>query len=228
MKQRPTIVLVAVLVVVFLALTGLGFRLVDDLTSMHCVERGHDGRIVALGDSITLGEGDPSWNFQGDESWFSYATCDGGYAYGWNAGVNGNTTKQMLARFTDDVADRHPREVVLLAGTNDVFQRVPIDVTTLRLADLVTRAKALAPVVRIGTIPPFDDPTRHADVEALNARIRQLADAEHIGLVDFYAAVELRGAYRPGWTDDGIHPTTTAARAMAEAYRRAAGAPAPP
>jgi lysophospholipase L1-like esterase len=227
-NRRPAIALLVVLAVLGLATFGGGFRLVDDVISMHCLERAHEGRTVALGDSITLGKGDPAWNFQGDESWFSYATCDGpgssasvATRYGWNAGKNGNTTQQMLARFARDVAARHPQQVVLLGGTNDIFQRVPIDVTTLRLADMIVRAKALAPVVRIGTIPPFNDPARRGDVDELNARIRQLAAAEHIGLVDFYAAVALHGSYRPGWTDDGIHPTPTAARAMGEAYRRA-------
>jgi lysophospholipase L1-like esterase len=219
-EKRPVITLVAVLVVLVLAVTGWGFRLVDDLTAMHCFERGHEGRTVALGDSITLGKGDPAWNVQGDQSWFSYATCDGGY--GWNAGINGNTTQQMLARFGPDVAAHHPRQVVLLGGTNDVFQGVPADVTTQHLADLISRARALPAVVRIGTIPPFSDPALRPRGEALNGRIRQLAAAEHVGLVDFYGAVALHGSYRPGWTYDGIHPTASAARAMGETYRRAA------
>lgn len=223
MQKRPVTTLVAVLVVVVLVATGWGFRLADDLGSMHCFERAHDGRTVALGDSITLGKGDPAWNVQGDVSWFSYATCDDG-GYGWNAGINGNTTTQMLARFGSDVAARHPAQVVLLGGTNDVFQGVPLDVTTLHLADLITRAKAISPVVRIGTIPPFDSPAFRAAGEALNVRIRQLAAAEHVPLVDFYSAVALHGTYRPGWTHDGIHPTAAAARAMGEAYRASAAA----
>lgn len=223
MEKRPTIVLVALLVVVVLAVTGWGFRLADDLIAEHCFEGHHDGRTVALGDSITLGKGDPGWHFQGDTSWFSYATCDGGY--GWNAGINGNTTAKMLARFDSDVTAHHPRQVVVLGGTNDVFQGVPTDVTTLRLIDLITRAKAVAPVVWIGTIPPFDDLLFRARGEALNIRIRQLAAEEHVGLLDFYGAVTQNGAYRPGWTKDGIHPTPDAARAMGDVYRRTTGKP---
>ncbi len=221
MEKRPTIVLVAVLVILLLAVSGWGFRLVDDLTAEQCLEGPHDGRTVALGDSITLGKGDPGWHFQGNTSWFSYATCNGGY--GWNAGINGNTTAQMLARFDTDVKAHHPRQVVVLGGTNDVFQSVPADITTLRLADLITRAKAVAPRVWIGTIPPFNDPVLRPKGEALNLRIRQLAAAEHVGLLDFYGAVVDNGAYRPGWTKDGIHPTPTAARAMGEVYERTVG-----
>src|SRR5688572_29214196 len=57
-----------------------------------------------------------------------------------NAGVSGNETGQMLARFDADVLAHDPAVLVLLGGTNDIRNRDSADPE--KLFEIVSRAKA--------------------------------------------------------------------------------------
>src|SRR5829696_806544 len=84
-----------------------------------CDDPPSGGGAVALGDSITIGS-TPS---HAEDSWFEQLACTGDppVRYAHNAGINGNTTAQMLARLDQDVLSRDPDTVFVLGGTNDVL-----------------------------------------------------------------------------------------------------------
>jgi lysophospholipase L1-like esterase len=191
-------------------------RIYHDVRNELCRKGPTDHATVALGDSLTRMNSDPGWNFLGT-SWFAIDSCDGRMAYGYHAGVYGNTTAQMLARFPTDLAARHPKEVIILGGTNDVLQHVPAPVTISHLRQLIEESRVLGASVAVGTIPPIDSGPFTDAVDGLNARIATLAAATHSTLIDFHAAVAEGDAYRPGWTVDGVHPTLRGAEAMASA-----------
>jgi lysophospholipase L1-like esterase len=205
-------VVIVIAVIVTSALPGaLPQRLVHDIQNEQCRKAPVNARTVALGDSITRMNSDPSWHFMGTDSWFALDSCNGRIAYGYNAGVNGNTTAQMLARYPDDVAALHPTSVIVLGGTNDVLQHVA------PAATISTASHAIGTTVAIGTIPPIDAGRYRAYVDPLNARIAVLAAATHSTLINFHAVVAAGDHYRAGWTTDGIHPSHVAAVAMAAA-----------
>src|SRR5579863_8286036 len=64
-----------------------------------------ENRVVFFGDSIT-----DMWKLEDSFPGKPYI----------NRGIGGQTTPQMLVRFRQDVIDLHPKEVVILAGTNDI------------------------------------------------------------------------------------------------------------
>src|ERR1700733_1514325 len=66
--------------------------------------------VVFMGDSITYiwGLSSVSPAFQQHPSWI-------------DAGVGGNTSGEMVARFQQDVIAKLPSVVAILAGTNDVY-----------------------------------------------------------------------------------------------------------
>ncbi len=65
-------------------------------------------RVVFFGDSITEG-----WGKDGSAGFFP--------GKGWlNRGISGQTTAQMLVRFSQDALALKPQVVVILAGTNDI------------------------------------------------------------------------------------------------------------
>lgn len=212
------IALVIAVVGVVSALPGsLPRRLVHDVQNEQCRKGPVDHEVVALGDSITRMNSDPGWDFLGTDSWFAIDACDGRIAYGYNAGVFGNTTAQMLQRFHVDVAAYHPKLVIILGGTNDIVQGVPTDVTISNLRDLIRASQAIGAKVAIGTIPPIDESEFRSQIDPLNRNIAALAVDTQSMLIDFHAAVATGDQYRPGWTPDGIHPTLAAADAMAAA-----------
>jgi lysophospholipase L1-like esterase len=214
---RRGTVLVVVLVLVAILLPNPISRAVHGLVIEKCFERSRDGAVVALGDSITRGQGDPAWGFQGKTSWFSFATCDGPVRYGYNAGVNGDTTEQMTARYARDVTAHRPATVVLAGGTNDVARRLPTADIVARLLGLADRVRASGATPVLVTIPPLDYPGYRPAVEALNAALVQAARSRGLPLIDFYATVAQDGRWRPGWSADGVHPLAPAAQAMSRA-----------
>jgi len=65
-----------------------------------------------------------------------------------NRGIGGQTTPQMLVRFRSDVINLHPRAVIILAGTNDLYNRSgdePVD-------DIVGNIKSMAELARFHDI----------------------------------------------------------------------------
>jgi acyl-CoA thioesterase-1 len=116
-----------------------------------------------------------------------------------NAGVGGNTSAQMLARFDADVVAKNPRVVVILAGTNDLYQATTT-VAPTSIFNMVQKALAANIKVIVGTIPPIGDWSRavNADPDAGNAavlrwndEIRMGADMYGYKVADFYKAMLL-------------------------------------
>ncbi len=95
-----------------------------------------------------------------------------------NAGVNGETSAQVLARVADVVACR-PDQVVVHAGANDVLQKVPLDACAENLAAIVARLRsetdariALMSIQVVGDLP--GSPVNR-EVDRVNEIIRRTA-----------------------------------------------------
>ncbi|HEY4927694.1 MAG TPA: GDSL-type esterase/lipase family protein [Acidimicrobiales bacterium] len=219
--------LMVVLGVLFIVVATLGVtsalpgsiprRLVHDVRNEQCRKGPANHGTVALGDSITRMNSDPGWDFLGTGSWFAIDACDGRMHYGYNAGVSGNTTSQMLARFHVDVADHHPDMVIILGGTNDILQNIPEADTISNLRALIRASHAIGAQVAICSVPPIDAREFRHKVAPLNVSIAALATVTDSTLINFHAVVADGNQYRSGWTADGVHPTLVAAEAMAKA-----------
>jgi lysophospholipase L1-like esterase len=114
-------------------------------------------RVVALGDSITYAnENVSSYPYIG-LSWARLACLksQGAFSFVRNAGVSGNTTAQMLARFDTDVAP-YPHDVLaLLGGTNDAWAfQVPLATFAANIKAIADKEKARGGITLIGTVPP--------------------------------------------------------------------------
>ncbi|TWV81555.1 GDSL-type esterase/lipase family protein [Moraxella sp. VT-16-12] len=92
-------------------------------------------KVAALGDSLTFGYGVP--NSQ------SYPTLLANKT-GWhiiNAGVNGDTTQNVLDRLTS-VIDQNPKLILLGVGGNDVLRRVHPENTKNNLIQIIQALQA--------------------------------------------------------------------------------------
>jgi len=168
-------------------------------------------RVVFMGNSIT-------------EQW---ERLDSGFFAGRlyvDRGISGQTTPQMLVRFRQDVIDLRPSVVVLLGGVNDIAENTgptTLEAIVGNIASMAELARANGiTVVLCSVLPAFDFSWRHGlepgpKIAALNAMIRQYADAHHIVFVDFYPAlVDGHGGLKAAFTIDGVHPNLAGYRAM--------------
>lgn len=105
---------------------------------------------VFIGDSLTFGYGvnkNKSWV----ESFKSSNTTE--YLNIINKGVNGNTTTDMLNRFTEDVIMFNPQKIFIMGGTNDLLSNRPLDLIIDNIELMIKESLTKTKYVIIG-IPP--------------------------------------------------------------------------
>jgi acyl-CoA thioesterase-1 len=187
-------------------------------------------RIVFLGDSITDG-----WRLN------EYFT---GRDF-INRGISGQTTIQMLGRFMEDVVSLHPKEVLILAGTNDIARGIPTQSIEDNLSMMGELAKAHNIKVLFASILPVSDYHKDADpryemtktrppatIEQINRWLQEYCTKQGFVYVDYYSAmVDDKNQMKADLADDGLHPNSKGYRVMSpialEAIGRALSPPAP-
>ena len=109
-------------------------------------------RIVALGSSNTA----KGYHCAGQYNWFDWLDVGLSQHYGRvhhtiNAGVSGQTTRDLLARFERDVTLYQPHVVIITVGGNDCNpdQQIGIGEFRANLTELVTRSEALEGCVAV-------------------------------------------------------------------------------
>lgn len=178
-------------------------------------------RWVFMGDSITAGSSSSTIYYQ----YTAIAPQIAGRAIQmvYNAGVPGNNSTQMLARFGADVLAKPGDTVHILCGTNDAGQAVPIATYAANMKAMVSQAQAAGWAVILGTAPPRGSGVTAAVKLATytqNLWLKRYAAAQNIPLVDYCAALvdTTSGLYlAANDSGDGVHPTDAGHYAMATA-----------
>jgi len=170
-------------------------------------------RVVFFGDSITEG-----WGVEGSTAFFP------GKGY-LNRGISGQTSAQMLLRFSQDVISLRPKGVVILAGTNDIAGNTGPSTQAMiedNLHAMVDLARAhgigvvLASVLPVSDYPWLPGITPAPKVRALNTALKRYADAQQLVYLDYYTAMaNSAGGLDRQLAEDGVHPTAKGYALMA-------------
>lgn len=167
-------------------------------------------RAVFMGDSIT-----EFWS-RGDPSLFVEGVV--------NRGISGQTSPQMLVRFSADVVALHPAVVHIMAGTNDLASNTgpsrPEDFkNNIRAMTEIAQANGIAVV--LASIPPAAAFPWRPEVEPapiiaeLNAWLERYAAENDLVFVDYTDALsDLSGAMKLEFSGDGVHPNADGYAAM--------------
>lgn len=170
-------------------------------------------RVVFFGDSITEG-----WGKEGSAGFFP--------GKGWlNRGISGQTTAQMLVRFSQDVLALKPQVVVILAGTNDIAGNTGPSTQGMiedNLHAMVELARAhgvavvLASVLPVSEYPWMPGIKPAPKVRALNTALKRYAEAQQLVYLDYFTPMaNAAGGLDPQLAEDGVHPTTKGYAVMA-------------
>lgn len=170
-------------------------------------------RVVFFGDSITEG-----WGAEGSKAFFPGK----GYI---NRGIGGQTTAQMLLRFSQDVLALRPRVVVILAGTNDIAgnngpaTQAMIEDNLHAMVDLAKAhgiAVVLSSVLPVSEYPWMPGIGPAPKVRALNAALKHHAETQGLVYLDYYSPMaNAAGGLDPQLATDGVHPTAKGYALMA-------------
>lgn len=131
-------------------------------------------------------------------------------------GIGGQTTPQMLIRFTPDVLDLKPQVVVILAGTNDIAGNTgpsTVKMITDNLAAMAQLAKASGVKVVLSSILPVKEYPWKKDADAVgmiaqvNAWMKQYAAEQGFVYLDYFPAMaDKEQGLRKEFSGDGVHP----------------------
>ncbi len=164
-----------------------------------------DSTVIALGDSLTYGYGaSPETSYPA-----VLATMTGWQVI--NAGVNGNTSADVLAR-TNEIVAQDPDLVLLGIGGNDVLQRTQPATTTENITATISKLKAAdIPVILIAE--PYFSSSALFGKASDNPIYKDIAASENVPL------------YSKGWSSvlsddslksDQIHANAAGYRHFAE------------
>ncbi|WP_026934771.1 SGNH/GDSL hydrolase family protein [Christiangramia echinicola] len=139
-------------------------------------------------------------------------------------GISGQTSPQMLIRFTADVLDLTPEVVVILAGTNDIaantgFSSVKMISDNIKAMAMLAKQENIK-VVLSSVLPVYDYPWRPglepvAKIEELNSWIKNYAKENgHIYLDYFNHLSDDKKGMKKIYSEDGVHPNTQAYEVM--------------
>ncbi|MBX3728995.1 MAG: arylesterase [Candidatus Sumerlaeia bacterium] len=166
--------------------------------------------IVALGDSLTQGYG-----LAAHESYPAKLSARLGRPV-INAGINGNTTADALARLDSDVLRHNPRVVLVCLGGNDLRRQWPIEQTIGNLRQIVERLHgAGALVILIGV--EGDGMVLRGDQ---GPHYRELArQTGCVYIPNFFKGI----LGRPSLMHDPLHPNAAGYEVFVERLMREAG-----
>lgn len=133
-----------------------------------------------------------------------------------NAGISGQTTSQMLARFDADIVQFAPLAVTICAGTNDIAQNqgyISNENIMKNIASMCDMAsKADIKVILCSLLPankynwrPSVQPAEL--IKNLNARIKAYAGEKGYAFVDFWTPfADSEDGLPAQYSSDGVHP----------------------
>ncbi len=195
-------------------------------------------KVVALGDSLIYGFGDPvggGWVERLRRSWMHPGSP--GHAL-YNLGIRGDGVKQVSSRleheyrFRGELRNRVPDLIILSVGVNDSARLsrpdgrnfTDFEVFWNEMRGLLERARRLCPVLFIGMVPvdeskmPFLDCFyyNHADQHRYKEATRLACKELHIPYLDVFDLWLERGDewYRSQLSPDGLHPNVSGYQAL--------------
>lgn len=180
-------------------------------------------KIVAFGSSSTAGVG-ASRPENGYVAQFgrAFETQRGGRRIQIiNAGVNGNTTADMLGRLGPDVLDRQPAVVIWQTGTNDALRQIPIEQFRRDLTRGLAEFKARGIKVILVGPQDFDRASAVKNYADYVAAMQAVAKKENVTLLHRYRmmrylALQHRGGMAELLANDRLHMNDEAHRCVGE------------
>ncbi|TGE31994.1 GDSL-type esterase/lipase family protein [Desulfosporosinus sp. Sb-LF] len=158
-----------------------------------------DPKIVALGDSFTLG-----YPLDSSHSW-TQRTAEVLKVPVVNKGKVRQTAKDLLARFDTDVAAEKPGRVIIFAGMGDAIQGVPLKEVQTNVEGIVEKAKAnhIIPVLAL----PIGYPGAQQNIKEIRDWELSYAQKGTILTLDFSTVLfDAGGKYLNGLSADGKYP----------------------
>lgn len=175
---------------------------------------GPDIRVCFLGDSFTVGTGDPECL-----GWVGRVAADamarGHNLTAYNLGIRRETSADIVRRWRQECAPRAlpgvDTRVVFCFGANDTahvdgLRRLPLEQTLTNASALLRAARLLYPVLLIGP-PPVADAAHDERIAELSRGLAKVAHDEDVPYLDVFTPLMNSPLWRlEAGANDGSHP----------------------
>lgn len=173
-------------------------------------------KLVCLGDSLTFG-----YNMNEADKWTTLIR-DKLHIPIVNAGISGDTTTGMLARFTVDVLSHKPSHLFIMGGTNDLYFDIADNIIISHIKAIIRQAQHYGIVTIIGIptpIYPIHPPdsglfiSEEALLDRLHAyqeKLKAFAKEDELLIMDFR-----KNMPKNLFLNDGVHPNAEGQKVMA-------------
>jgi len=140
-----------------------------------------------------------------------------------NAGVDGESTVDGLARIGSAVRSQGANVVLIMEGTNDIVNNIDVNTVSVNLRRMVQRSYEESPAIvpLLAQIPPELDPGPagfdggyNNRIDELNALLADVAAQEGAVLVDLNTPID----GHPEYMSDHLHPSAAGYQVMAEQW----------
>ncbi|HEY9236427.1 MULTISPECIES: GDSL-type esterase/lipase family protein [Phenylobacterium] len=177
-------------------------------------------RLIAFGDSLVAGAGDPD-----HLGWVGRAVAGRRAITLYNMGVRRETSADIATRWRAEalprMADDEPMRIVFSFGANDCHPvggapRLGQAESLKNAQAMLSAAAVLCPVLLVGP-PPMADPGVSARLEGLNENLKMLASRLKVPFIDVFQPLMADGLWRAeaiAW--DGAHPGAGGYQRMAD------------
>jgi lysophospholipase L1-like esterase len=181
---------------------------------------GHGGEaftLVAFGDSLTAGapgfrsplEAPPRGSGNPESQYTYWIQQQHPQWQIFNRGRSGLRSDELLRRFAEDALGPGPHVLIILAGTNDVYQGYPVSWTVEHLQRMYELAKQAGARVIACSLPPFAgmDAAQKQRMTEINAWIRRYSQQHGMKFCDLFLIAQHREhPWQLASSDDGLHP----------------------
>lgn len=168
------------------------------------IENKNFPKVVFMGNSITEGWVNMHPDFFSDNDFLG-------------RGIGGQTTPQMLIRFTPDVIDLKPEIVVILAGTNDIAGNTGFSSVKMITDNIKAMAKLAEQhnikIVLSSILPVYDYPWRPglepvSKIQEVNEWMEKYARENGHTYLDYFSHLSnSKKGMKMEFAEDGVHPT---------------------
>ena len=199
---------------------------------------GGGSRAFAIGDSIVAGGYANSGTLANVDingrAWLAWATLysDGKIFHAGVSATAGYTTAQILATHVPVAIAAKPSFCVVLGGTNDMLQAIPLATTAANLTAIYNALLGAGVTPVLATIPPRNNPIGNnlLSISQINAWITRYAQNNNLPLVDFHGVLvdPATGQYLSTLFLDDYHPNAAGAKVMGAALQTALSSYLPP
>jgi len=139
-------------------------------------------------------------------------------------GIGGQTTPQMLIRFTQDVIDLNPKLVIILAGTNDIagntgFSSEKMIIDNIKAMALLAERNDIK-IILSSILPVYDYPWRPgvepvSKIKKINSWLEGYAMENDFIYLDYFNHLkDNKDGMKNIYSEDGVHPNAKAYKVM--------------